>query len=165
MRKGDVIEQPSEGERFEILRSAHNDGGPLQFEWTLQPGKPGPPEHYHPHEHEIIKVLSGRARITLDGEVIILEAGKSLRMPAGVPHQIRVDGDEPLRCRCTSDQGLYFERILDLLSEGGFKGFSKAAQFINKNPDALVQTQRHIRAVVWSVGKLGWLLGHRHRDA
>ncbi len=165
MRKGDVIDQPMEGERFEILRSAQHDGGPLQFEWTLQPGKPGPPMHIHPHEHEIIKVLSGRARITLDGEVFVVEAGKSMRLPAGVPHQVRGDGDEPMHCQVTSDAGHQFEKILDLMAEGGFRGFSKAAQFIDKHPEVLVQTQRHIRAFVWTIGKLGWLFGHRYREA
>lgn len=165
MRKGDVIDQPGEGERFEILRSARHDGAPLQFEWTLQPGKPGPPEHIHPHDDEIIKVLAGRARITLDGDVHLVEAGSSMRLPAGVPHQIRGDGDEPLRCRVTSDQGHGFETVLDLLAEGGFRGFAKAAQYIDRHPETLVQTQRHIRAVVWSIGKLGWLFGHRYREA
>jgi quercetin dioxygenase-like cupin family protein len=164
MHKGDVIDQPGEGERFEIIRSAHHDGGPLQFEWTLQPRKPGPPMHIHPTEHEIIKVLSGRARITLDGEVHFVEAGKSMRLPAGIPHQVRGDGDELLHCRVTSDSGHHFETILDLLAEGGFRGFSKVAQLIDQHPEVLVQTQWHIRAVVWTVGKLGRLLGHRYRD-
>ncbi len=59
-----------------------------------------PPGTYFPdHTHEIDKldaVLSGRFRMTILNESAILEAGDSLRVPAGTVHSAEVIGDEPV---------------------------------------------------------------------
>jgi quercetin dioxygenase-like cupin family protein len=45
-------------------------------------------EHTSPFEARII-ILSGRARITIDGEAYPLEAGQTLTLPAGRPHAVK----------------------------------------------------------------------------
>lgn len=162
MHADDEISQPAEGEWFRIVRSAHHGGGPLQFVWEIQPGYSGPPEHIHPHDHEIFRVMAGRARVTLGGEVRVLSAGESVHMPKGVPHQVRAEGDEPLRAMVTYDDGYRFEFVLDAMAEQGFGGFAKMCQVVVDNPDVLVQTRWHIRAFLRVVGSAGWLLGHRY---
>jgi len=77
------------------------DWGSLQWtateELTATPGltlgrvvlKPGAsnPRHSHPNCDEVLYVLSGRLQHETGGEISILEAGDTLAIPAGVPHQ------------------------------------------------------------------------------
>jgi len=51
------------------------------------------------HTHNVDKidaVLSGRFRLQMQGESIILEAGDYLAVPRGVVHSAEVIGDEPV---------------------------------------------------------------------
>lgn len=51
------------------------------------------------HTHSIDKidgVLSGRFRMTLEGQEVILEAGDCLAVPRGAVHSAEVVGDEPV---------------------------------------------------------------------
>jgi quercetin dioxygenase-like cupin family protein len=55
------------------------------------------PLHVHTNSDEVIYVLSGRCEQRVGKETVILKAGDALRVPAGVPHQAKVLGNEPLR--------------------------------------------------------------------
>lgn len=59
-----------------------------------------PPGTYFPdHIHSVDKmdaVLSGRFRMIMQGESVILEAGDCLAVPRGVVHSAEVVGDEPV---------------------------------------------------------------------
>jgi quercetin dioxygenase-like cupin family protein len=56
-----------------------------------------PPGTYFPdHTHAVDKidaVVSGRFRLTLEGESVVLEAGDSIEVPAGAVHSAEVVGD------------------------------------------------------------------------
>jgi quercetin dioxygenase-like cupin family protein len=51
------------------------------------------PEHTHDVE-KIDAVLSGRFRMTVEGEEVILEAGDCIEVPRGTLHSAEVVGDE-----------------------------------------------------------------------
>ncbi len=54
---------------------------------------------FPPHTHDVDKidgVLSGRFRLEMLGESVILEAGDMLAVPRGVVHAAEVVGDEPV---------------------------------------------------------------------
>ena len=59
-----------------------------------------PPGTYFPdHTHGVDKidaVLSGRFRITLEGDSVVLEAGDSIEVPCGAVHSAEVVGTEPV---------------------------------------------------------------------
>ena len=55
------------------------------------------PLHIHTNSDEVIYVLSGRCEQRVGKETVILKAGDALRVPAGVPHQAKVLGNEPFR--------------------------------------------------------------------
>ncbi|MEE9616698.1 MAG: cupin domain-containing protein [Anaerolineae bacterium] len=57
--------------------------------------KPGTdtPQKIH-EEEELAYVLSGRGQITVGDEAVDYGAGQALYIPAGVPHGVRVLGDE-----------------------------------------------------------------------
>jgi quercetin dioxygenase-like cupin family protein len=59
-----------------------------------------PPGAYFPdHAHAVDKidgVLSGRFRMSMLGQTLVLQAGDCLRVPKGVMHSAEVVGDEPV---------------------------------------------------------------------
>ncbi len=66
-------------------------------EWTLDPGSPGVGAHTHDANDDVFYVLAGRATFVLDGEPFEAGPGAFVRVPAGVEHDYRNDGDEPVR--------------------------------------------------------------------
>lgn len=55
---------------------------------TLNPGASNP-RHSHPNCDEVLYVLQGELEHSLGRDVMILRAGDTLTIPAGVPHQAR----------------------------------------------------------------------------
>lgn len=56
-----------------------------------------PGTYFPPHTHEVDKidgVLSGRFRLSMEGQSVILEAGDMLAVPRGVVHEAEVMGSE-----------------------------------------------------------------------
>ena len=66
-------------------------------EWWLDPRSAGPGSHHHDANDDIFYVVSGTATFILDGEEIEARPGCFVRVPPGVTHDYRNDGDEPLR--------------------------------------------------------------------
>lgn len=161
MKPGESFALPAEGEAFHVKRSAHNGDPALQFDWTLEPGKSGPPIHVHPEDDEIVRVLEGTARIQLGDDVHLVEAGKSMRLPAGIRHQVRAHGNARLVAQVTSSPGHGFEQILDIMQDGGFRGFAATCLFVTANPRILRPHHWGIRVFMRVVGSLGWLVGVR----
>ena len=67
-----------------------------------------PGEEVASHKHrcgEIFVVTGGRARFTVDGEVIIASVGDMVAVPAGSWHGFCSDGDEELRLVAAFDAG------------------------------------------------------------
>lgn len=55
--------------------------------------------HFPPHTHEVDKidaVVSGRFRITMRGQSVILEAGDAIAVPRGEEHEAEVIGNTPV---------------------------------------------------------------------
>ena len=66
------------------VSAALGSGQLVVFEQWCDPGH-GAPLHLHSVE-EVLRVLSGEARITVDDEEAIVLAGESVIIPAGVAH-------------------------------------------------------------------------------
>jgi len=62
----------------------------------INPGKSNP-LHLHDNSDEVIYVLSGSCEQSVGDETVILKAGDTLRIPAGVPHQAKAIGKELLK--------------------------------------------------------------------
>ena len=74
--------------------------------WRLDvaPGTSGVP--HRPSREEVLAILAGSARVTLDGEVLTAVAGDAVLVPAGAEFRLDVVGDEPLRAWVTTTVGL-----------------------------------------------------------
>jgi quercetin dioxygenase-like cupin family protein len=58
-----------------------------------------PGTYFPPHDHGVDKmdgVLSGRFRMTMSGQEVVLEAGDLMVVPKHVTHTAEVVGDEPV---------------------------------------------------------------------
>src|ERR671918_442781 len=58
---------------------------------------PGTVFDFHTHERDKMDaVVSGRFRMTLNGQTVVLGAGDALPVPAGTAHRAEVVGSEPV---------------------------------------------------------------------
>lgn len=64
---------------------------------TIFPGCRNP-VHYHPNCEELLYMLSGTGEHSYDDERIQLSTGMTVRIPAGVRHNFKNTGTEPIRC-------------------------------------------------------------------
>ena len=69
-------------------------------EATLAPGQ-ATQRHYHRASEEIYFVLDGDGEMELDGERRAVSAGDAVAIPAGAWHELRAEGDRPLRILCS----------------------------------------------------------------
>jgi len=61
---------------------------------TILPGQANP-VHYHPNCDEVLHVLKGRIRHSMDGKTVEMSAGDTVSIPQGVHHNATNIGDEP----------------------------------------------------------------------
>lgn len=98
------------GEQFAVRRKSltpHGAGFAPRLGmslYRLEPGKRAFPAHYHMANDEAILVLDGRGSLRLGNEMIPLEQGDYIHLPAGqaVAHQVINDSDGPLDYLCLS---------------------------------------------------------------
>ena len=69
-------------------------------EATLAPGQ-ATRRHYHRASEEIYFVLDGEGEMELDGERRPVSAGDAVAIPAGTWHELRAEGERPLRILCS----------------------------------------------------------------
>ena len=91
MGKGVLIAEEHGAPNFAIRR------------FTLEPGA-SVPEHTNEVEHEQY-VLTGEYTVGIEEREVVVRAGDSLFIPAGVVHWYRNDGDEPGAFLCAVPNG------------------------------------------------------------
>jgi quercetin dioxygenase-like cupin family protein len=87
------------GARFTSLATPSRGSSDTSV-WLVEiaPGTPGTPHRLT--REEVFVVLSGRARVSLAGEVSVAATGDAIVVPPGLPFALAADGDEPLRALC-----------------------------------------------------------------
>lgn len=70
----------------------------------IQPGQRNP-VHFHPNCEEILYMISGHGQHSYDGDLIDLHPGSTIRIPAGVKHNMANVGSEPIVCLITFSSG------------------------------------------------------------
>lgn len=84
-------------------------------------GHPGDmvPLHVHHHADEVFHVLEGELELFVDGNQHVVEAGRIVTAPRGIPHAYRVSSEEPARWLAhTSETFARFVRELARPAEG-----------------------------------------------
>lgn len=82
---------------YYLLGPQNSSARNLVFGLAEFPSRTLAASHTHETEEEIIYILSGVGAIIAEGEETRLEPGVAVFIPPGLPHQIRVDGAEPLK--------------------------------------------------------------------
>jgi quercetin dioxygenase-like cupin family protein len=70
----------------------------------ILPGKRNP-VHYHPNCEEVLHMLSGEGEHSFDDQVVKLRAGSTIRIPAGVKHNLTNNGSSTLSCLISFSSG------------------------------------------------------------
>jgi quercetin dioxygenase-like cupin family protein len=91
------------------------------FELTVQPGARVPPAHSHSGNEEIVYVLEGTLRYTVDNEMRDLKPGDRMYTPRGSVHAFSNRHDRPARALIilTPDIGAqYFRDVAEAVAGG-----------------------------------------------
>lgn len=65
----------------------------------------GNPLHYHPNCEEMLYVLAGRGRHSIDGAWVALQPGTTVRIPSGVRHNLINEGAATMVCLIAFSSG------------------------------------------------------------
>lgn len=88
----------TEYDNVHVLKIAEDDLHSTYIIWI----KESVPEHYHASHTENIVVIEGKARMTLNGEEIIVKKGDFINIPEGMKHAvIEVLSHKPLKVLST----------------------------------------------------------------
>jgi quercetin dioxygenase-like cupin family protein len=79
----EILENPVTGESMRIVESTTQA---FKAQYALRPHGEIPGEHFHPHEEQVITILSGEMHLRINGEHRILRAGQSAMVPPGARH-------------------------------------------------------------------------------
>jgi quercetin dioxygenase-like cupin family protein len=104
------------------LRDGTADGSLGLFEMTLQPGSNVPPPHSHSLNDEMLYVLEGKLRHSVDGVSVDLGPGECRYTPRGSVHGFSNPFDQPVRTltMLTPDIGAqYFRDVGAVVGAGG----------------------------------------------
>ena len=106
-------------------------GGLGVFELTVPAGARVPPPHSHAGNEEVVYVLEGSLRYTVDGETRDLRPGDSMSTPRGSVHAFSNPGAEAARALVvmTPDIGpQYFHDVAAVVNAGGPPDLAKLGQ-------------------------------------
>ena len=112
-----------------------NGAGVGMFELTVQPGARVPPAHSHTNNEEIVYVLEGTLRYSVDGEVRDLKPGERMYTPRGSVHAFGNPHDRAARALIvlTPDIGAqYFRDIAAVVGAPGGPTPAKMAEIMTR---------------------------------
>jgi quercetin dioxygenase-like cupin family protein len=105
------------------------------FELTVPAGARVPPAHSHTNNEEILYVLEGTLRYSVDGEVRDLKPGERMYTPRGAVHAFSNPHDRPARALIilTPDIGLqYFRDVAEVAGAPGGPDPARMAEVMNR---------------------------------
>jgi quercetin dioxygenase-like cupin family protein len=105
------------------------------FELTVPPGARVPPAHSHSGNEEIVYVLEGTLRYSVDDETRDLKAGERMYTPRGSVHAFSNPHDRPAKALIilTPDIGLkYFREVAEVASAPGGPNPAKMVEVMTR---------------------------------
>jgi quercetin dioxygenase-like cupin family protein len=105
------------------------------FELTVPPGARVPPAHSHSGNEEIVYVLEGTLRYSVDDETHDLKAGERMYTPRGSVHAFSNPHDRPAKALIilTPDIGLkYFREVAEVASAPGGPNPAKMVEVMTR---------------------------------
>ena len=120
---GDVLDHPR-GDRLEFVATSASTGGALlEKHVTYPPHTEAPAPHFHPEQEETFTIVQGALNTVINGVQRRYAAGATFVVPAGTPHTMHADADEPTRFVWQVRPALrtedFFEKLWDLARAAG----------------------------------------------
>ena len=92
-KPGDVLPNKSGGYKQTVLMQ---EDGIVSTQLDMNPFSLGPPLHTHHTYDETFTALDKPVTLIVNNEVVMLAPGETIAAPAGVPHKMYNDTDEPV---------------------------------------------------------------------
>jgi quercetin dioxygenase-like cupin family protein len=118
-----------------LMDGTVSGAGMGMFELTVAPGARVPPPHSHKDNEEIVYVLDGVLRYSVDGEVRDLKPGERMYTPRGSVHAFSNPHDRAARALIilTPDIGAqYFRDIAEIVGAPGGPNPAKMAEVMTR---------------------------------
>jgi quercetin dioxygenase-like cupin family protein len=118
-----------------LMDGTLSGAGSGMFELTVGPGARVPPAHSHRDNEEIVYVLEGMLRYTVDDETRDLRPGERMYTPRGSVHAFSNPHDQPARALIilTPDIGAqYFRDIAEVVKTPGGPNPAKMAEVMTR---------------------------------
>ena len=103
------------------------------FELTVAPGANVPPPHSHANNDEVVYVLEGTFRYSVDGEARDLGPGECMFSPRGSVHAFSNPHDRPARALIVMSPDIgaqYFRDAAQIIGAGGPPDVAKLAKMM-----------------------------------
>ena len=108
------IHNPQTGQSIRFIHTRKDTNGMLlEMETTYQPQSVRPAPHFHPHQVEDFKVLSGEVTVELNGQRTVLRAGDTLHIPPRTTHMMWNAGPEKAVMNWKIQPALHTEHLLE----------------------------------------------------
>lgn len=133
MHQNEVISVGQLGIRYLRDGSQENEMG--MFELLVPPNSNVPPAHSHTNNEEVVYVLEGKLRFTVDGVTRDLETGMTMSTPKGLVHGFSNPFDLPARALIVLSPDIgaqYFRDVGELINAGGPPDKAKLMQIMTK---------------------------------
>ena len=106
---GDLLENPTTGERLLFRKTSSDTGGEaVVLETFVKPDGFVAAAHVHPYQEERFEILDGSVGFMLGGKEFIAGPGEKLTVPTGTPHRFWNAGEEEARFVCEVRPALQF---------------------------------------------------------
>jgi quercetin dioxygenase-like cupin family protein len=112
---GEMLTLPGGTTARLVERAEATQGERVEFEFTVPPGAPSPPLHFHPSQEERQEVVAGMLSVRLDGSWRSLREGESVSIAPGQAHTVVNRSSETARFRDVHVPALDFQHYIEAL--------------------------------------------------
>ncbi len=174
INQGDKITNARTGQTMIFLKTgAATKGELLEIECFSPPSEAKEPEHIHPLQENIFKIISGSCVFSVDGKEQTIGPGQTINIPPNVKHHFWNSGDtvahylQEFRPALHIDE--FFETFFALsrdgkLNEKGIPNFFHGSLIMLKHKDEIRVTNPPWALQLltyWTLAPIGLLMGYR----
>lgn len=122
-----IIRNKVTGHEMKFIRTAEETNGErLEMEVTYPTHSNRPPMHYHPHQTEYFRLVSGEMTVVLGSEQRIIKPGDAFTVAPNLPHSMWNHGQQPAVMQWTITPALQTEQLFETLAVLANKGQTNA---------------------------------------
>jgi len=128
--KGQTIINPTNGDSFEFIETAHDTKGERVTIKSIVNSKGQlVPKHFHVFQDETFEVISGQLTVLFEGKTQIVSAGEKITLPKNIPHNHYNNEDSPVTYLHIVSPALDFDYLIENLVGLAAEGKSKNGKF------------------------------------